>query len=125
MSEFYQLTPRKQGERIRRLAVEALRLWNIEGADLELLKFRENAVFSVATKSAERYALRIHRYGYHTDAELRSELQWIQALDAEGIDVPSIVPSASTTTSEQPRGPVASRCIPCTSPGSCARWAMP
>ncbi len=95
MSEFYQLTPRKQGERMRGLAVEALRLWNIADADLELLKFRENAVFSVATKSAERYALRIHRYGYHTDAELRSELQWIQALDAEGIDVPPIVPSIS------------------------------
>ena len=35
----------------------------------------------------------MHRAGYHDDDELRSELQWMQALAADGFDVPEIVPS--------------------------------
>jgi Ser/Thr protein kinase RdoA (MazF antagonist) len=57
-----------------------------------LIKYRENAVFRVTTQDGTDYALRIHRAGYHTDAELRSELQWINALAKYGIQVPAIVP---------------------------------
>ena len=39
-------------------------------------------------------ALRIHRHGYHTDDELRSELQWMQALSEAGIQVPEVVPTS-------------------------------
>jgi Ser/Thr protein kinase RdoA (MazF antagonist) len=47
------------------------------------------------TAGARPGALRIHRHGYHTDDELRSELQWMQALSEAGIQVPEIVPTRS------------------------------
>lgn len=77
---------------LERLAAAALKNWGIDPREIRLLKFRENAVFKVLTTENERYALRIHRGGYHSDNELRSELQWMTALQAHGVDVPAIVP---------------------------------
>lgn len=53
--------------------------WAIDDADLSVIKYRENAVFAVR-HSGGRHALRLHRVGYHSNDELRSELQWMQAL---------------------------------------------
>ena len=39
--------------------------------------------------------MRIHRASYHSGPELLSELQWLQALAAFGLEVPSAVPSTS------------------------------
>ncbi|MGI9288166.1 MAG: phosphotransferase enzyme family protein [Pseudomonadales bacterium] len=93
MSEFYELGPERQAECYRQLAQRALQQWGIENAGLELLKQRENAVFAVTTGVGNKYALRIHRADYHTDAELRSELQWMAALDAYGVHTPAVVPA--------------------------------
>jgi Ser/Thr protein kinase RdoA (MazF antagonist) len=95
VNDFYRLTPAEQGGRLERLARAALAHWNITDAALDLLKIRENAVFSVTTPDQRRFAIRIHRAGYHTDDELRSELQWMQALGTAGIDVPELVPERS------------------------------
>ena len=95
MSEFPRQDTGQQVARLTRLARDALRSWDIEQAAIDLIKYRENAVFSVTTRTGARYALRIHRAEYHTDAELRSELQWIQALAEAGINVPQVVPTAS------------------------------
>lgn len=92
--DFYALDPAAQAERLKIAGHEALRHWGVRNATLELIKHRENAVFRVAQDDATA-ALRIHRHGYHTDAELRSELQWMQALSAAGIKVPEVVPTAS------------------------------
>jgi len=94
MSDFYTLDPVDQAARLRAAGQDALRHWNVIAATLELIKHRENAVFRV-TSGDFLGALRIHRHGYHTDAELRSELQWMQALSAAGIKVPEIIPSAA------------------------------
>ena len=93
MTEFYEATPSEQGDRVARLARRALAAWGIEPSALDLLKYRENAVFRVSLADGRRYALRVHRAGYHNDDELRSELQWMHALAADGFDVPEIVPS--------------------------------
>ena len=84
MSDFYHLSPDQQEQRMRELGARALAQWNLEGADLALLKMRENAVFRVRSDDGRRYALRIHRHGYHSDDALASELKWMQALDAAG-----------------------------------------
>ena len=97
MSDFYSLDNRGQAECMRALAETALTRWNIEARQLELIKYRENAVFSVTSTDGGRYAVRIHRAAYHTDAELRSELQWMTALAAYGIQVPSLVPATDGT----------------------------
>jgi Ser/Thr protein kinase RdoA (MazF antagonist) len=95
MAGFYELTPEAQGERIAALARLALGSWGVSANELMLLKYRENAVFRVVGSDGRRYALRVHRAGYHSDAELRSELQWMQALAADGFDVPELVSTAT------------------------------
>jgi Ser/Thr protein kinase RdoA (MazF antagonist) len=93
MPGFYELAPAEQGERIAALARAALGSWNLEAQELTLLKYRENAVFRVTAGDGTRYAIRVHRAGYHSDEELRSELQWMRALSADGFDVPELVPT--------------------------------
>jgi Ser/Thr protein kinase RdoA (MazF antagonist) len=95
MTGFYSLPPPQQGERLADLARSALPHWGLEGAALEVIKMRENAVFRATLPDGRRHALRIHRHGYHSDAALRSELQWMRALDEAGIPVPSVIPAAS------------------------------
>ena len=96
-TDFYKLTPAEQGKCMQGLAEEALKRWNLEGAELTLIKMRENAVFRIDTSGGERYVLRVHRYNYHSDASLHSQLQWTAALSASGLDLPPIIP---TTTGE-------------------------
>lgn len=73
------------------LAREALPEYGIDPAtELALLKNRENFVFSLQAGGA-RYVLRVHRKGYHSDAELGCELDFVRALHAEGVSVPSFV----------------------------------
>ncbi len=95
MSDFYRLDEAGQVRAMQALATAALPLWNLAGSELALLKYRENAVFRVTSGDGQRYALRIHRHAYHSDAALRSELQWIAALDASGIEVPGVLPAGS------------------------------
>lgn len=95
MTDFYELTPEEQEPRYRQLAESVLPEWGLEGASLSMIKMRENAVFRVDTADGRKEALRIHRANYHTNDELRSELQWIQALAAAGIDTPDVLPTLS------------------------------
>ena len=94
MSEFYALDDQGQARCMSALAESALQFWNFKSNNLELIKYRENAVFSLMADNGSRYALRIHRSGYHSDAELRSELQWMAALTDYGLRVPTLVPCA-------------------------------
>jgi acetylornithine/succinyldiaminopimelate/putrescine aminotransferase/Ser/Thr protein kinase RdoA (MazF antagonist) len=89
----------------KELAQKALTQWNIEGANLKLLKHRENTVFKITTTDKQSFALRVHRSGYHTDAELNSELLWMAALNEAGVQTPVVIPTVSgnnfaTTTNE-------------------------
>jgi Ser/Thr protein kinase RdoA (MazF antagonist) len=93
MSNFYDLNEAQQVERLLDLARAALLNWGIENATIELLKHRENSVFSVVTPAGERFALRIHRHNYHSDAALRSELQWMVAINDSGVSTPQAVPA--------------------------------
>jgi Ser/Thr protein kinase RdoA (MazF antagonist) len=94
MTDFFDIDVDSQARRLETAGRAALERWNITDASLHLIKYRENAVFRVDSNGARR-ALRLHRYGYHTDAELLSELQWMQALGDAGIKVPTIVPADS------------------------------
>lgn len=94
--DFEALTLAERIARLERLARGALAHWQLDGAQLALLKYRENAVFRVtAAASGERFVLRVHRPGYHSDAELRSELRWMAALIEAGIETPPVVPTAA------------------------------
>lgn len=69
---------------------KALGLWGLDGADWQLIAARENQVFRVESSTGP-VALRLHRVDYRSDAELRSELQWMAAVAAGGLHVPEPV----------------------------------
>lgn len=73
---------------------QALRMWGFGGARCSLAAERENRVYRVET-GRRTVALRLHRQGYRTDEELASELDWMAALAAGGLAVPSPIPSKS------------------------------
>lgn len=95
MTDFYSLSVDAQAECMTGLARAALRFWDGDFDQLKLVKYRENAVFSAVRSDGKRVALRVHRHAYHSDEELRSELQWMQALDRAGVAVPEAIPSAA------------------------------
>lgn len=72
---------------ILNLARAALTAWDVTSPP-RLIKNRENAVFEVTGPQGNRCALRLHRPGYQTDAAIRSELWWSEALVNAGLDVP-------------------------------------
>jgi Ser/Thr protein kinase RdoA (MazF antagonist) len=76
---------------------KALPLWGWHGADYTLVAARENAVYRVKFRG-ETYALRLHRIGYRSDAELRSELDWMAAISKGDLNVPSPIPTLSGKT---------------------------
>ena len=71
-----------------RLAHAALAQYPLRDAQPSLLSISENVVFRIDTPSGPRHVLRLHRPGYHTAAEIGSELAWLDALHATGLDVP-------------------------------------
>ena len=73
-------------------AKKALRRWGIEEADCELEAARENHVFRTSFQN-EIFALRLHRPGYRSDAELHSELYWMKELVGRGMSVPRPIPA--------------------------------
>lgn len=75
-------------QRVRR----ALGRWGLEGCPFQLAAARENLVYRIEGPSG-RLAMRLHRPGYRTDAELASELAWMAALAAAGTKVPRPVPT--------------------------------
>ena len=77
---------------MKELVARALERWGMEGAEYELAAARENAVYRVS-HGGSTFALRLHRLGYRSNAELRSELHWMAAMDEGGISVPSPCPS--------------------------------
>ena len=101
MTDFYKIGIDARAARMQRLALEALKAWDITDCEPELIKIRENAVFRIRRANGFDAALRIHRYGYHSDAALQSELSWMHALQQDGIEVPEIIPPAAARFSSQ------------------------
>ncbi|MFO1088803.1 MAG: phosphotransferase [Hyphomicrobiales bacterium] len=68
------------------LARSALPLYGIApDVPVEMVNLSENATYRVESEDGRAMALRVHRDGYHSEAAIRSELAWLQALRSEGI----------------------------------------
>ena len=50
-----------------------------------LINLSENATFKVEALDGQKFALRIHRQGYHSRAAIASELAWLMDLRRDGI----------------------------------------
>jgi len=94
VTEFYQLSAERQAILLKGMARSALVHWEMDdSAEIKLLKHRENAVFEV--KDGDRHlVLRVHRANYHSDLELESELQWIEAINSPELKTPQVIRSA-------------------------------
>jgi Ser/Thr protein kinase RdoA (MazF antagonist) len=81
------LTHERLLECLQELARSALALYELDApGEPELINVSENATYKVEeSRSGRRWALRVHRDGYHSLAAIRSELAWLQALRAEGV----------------------------------------
>ena len=82
--------------RLEPVARRALAEYGV-GADavLTLLNVSENATYAVDDPaSGDRTVLRVHRHGYHDQAEIESELAWLDALrDEAGVRTPKVLPT--------------------------------
>jgi Ser/Thr protein kinase RdoA (MazF antagonist) len=98
--------------RVRACAANAIAAYRCgEGTQVRLLNVSENATFLVTDPDAGPSVLRVHRLGYHTEAEIVSELAWMDALRAQaGVRTPRVLPAADgrliVTAAEPGGGPV-------------------
>lgn len=74
---------------------QALAHWGLEDADTKLLSLSENATYLVrAAGEDEPYVLRLHRPGFRSGANVRSEIVWLEALITGGVvDTAEVIPT--------------------------------
>ncbi|HHI81881.1 MAG TPA: aminoglycoside phosphotransferase, partial [Rhizobiales bacterium] len=95
MSEFDKLPYEEQLVCLQNLANEALGHYALpKGATAELVNLSENATYKVEKPGgSRRWALRVHREGYHSKTAIASELAWVKALRTSGAAItPVAVP---------------------------------
>lgn len=57
------------------------------GLSVKLINLSENATYKVEARDGQRWALRVHRDGYHSKAAIASELAWLIDLRDSGVVV--------------------------------------
>jgi Ser/Thr protein kinase RdoA (MazF antagonist) len=75
-------------DEVLRAAAEALSHWRDDVVGVELLSATENLVCGARTGDGDRLVVRLHRPGYTSLTELRSEVVWVDALAGSGLAVP-------------------------------------
>lgn len=93
MEPFAALSEEDQVGRLLRLAERALAEWDLPAPTASLLKYRENAVFAVRAADGRRAVLRVHRPGYRSDLDVRSEIAWMRALGEAGVETAPVLPT--------------------------------
>ena len=58
-----------------------------EDVTVKLINLSENATYGIVANDGQRWALRIHRLGYHSKVAIASELAWLMDLRAQGVVV--------------------------------------
>ena len=86
MSGFDALPHDEQLRRLHLLATAALDRYDLpSGTEARLINVSENATYRIDSPSgAEKWALRVHREGYHSRGAIASELAWLTALRRDG-----------------------------------------
>lgn len=75
------------------MAARAIAQFDLEAVASTFVSASENTVYRIDADDGSRYALRVHRAGYHDLAELESENAWTAALSDAGIHTPRPVPT--------------------------------
>jgi Ser/Thr protein kinase RdoA (MazF antagonist) len=86
VSDFDSLPHERQLPILLELAEAAAKLYDLPDAvDVKLINLSENATYKVQAPDGRRWALRIHRDGYHSKAAIVSELAWLMDLRNTGV----------------------------------------
>ena len=88
MTDFDSLTHDQQLPILLELAERATRNYDLPNdLSVALINLSENATYKVEATDGRRWALRIHRDGYHTKTAIASELAWLIDLRRTGVVV--------------------------------------
>ncbi|MCB5944067.1 phosphotransferase enzyme family protein [Acidocella sp. KAb 2-4] len=88
MHDFDTLSHDGQMAILMELAQSVTRSYDLPaGVDVKLLNLSENATYRVQAPDGQRWALRVHRGGYHTKEAIASELAWLRDLRAQNVVV--------------------------------------
>ena len=97
MTPFEQLPHEEQLKLLKSVAVNAVPFYNLpDDVTVELINLSENATYLVHSASTgQKWALRVHREGYHSRTAIASEHAWTDALRNEaGVITPRIAPGS-------------------------------
>ena len=95
MTKFEQLPHEKQLGLLKQVAVNAVPFYDVpDDVTVEMINLSENATYLIkSAASNDKWALRVHREGYHSRAAIASEHAWTDALREDaGVITPKIVP---------------------------------
>jgi Ser/Thr protein kinase RdoA (MazF antagonist) len=103
-------------DRVRSCATAALDAYGVHPETaIDLLNVSENATFLLNDPDEGPSVLRVHRLGYHSEAEIASELAWMDALRAEaGVRTPRVLAAADgqrVVTVPEPGGRATRHCV--------------
>lgn len=86
MTDFDRLSHEDQLPILLELARTATRNYALpDDLQVRLINLSENATYAIEAPDGQRWALRVHRPGYHSRTAIASELAWLQALREEMI----------------------------------------
>ncbi len=86
LTDFDSLTHERQLPLLLELAEAATALYALpHGLKVKLLNLSENATYKVEAPNGQRWALRVHRDGYHSKSAIASELAWLIDLRNTGV----------------------------------------
>ncbi len=92
MKAFTDLTRRGQARRLHRLALQALRLYELDVDRLNWVSRWTNDMLRVRTRDGNVYALRLCRPGWRTREDLLLEVAWLKALQGDAdLNTPHII----------------------------------
>jgi Ser/Thr protein kinase RdoA (MazF antagonist) len=73
-------------EALQRLAEQAVTHYTLpKNVTITMVNLSENATYRVEAQDGRKWALRVHREGYHSKTAIASELAWLSDLRAQGI----------------------------------------
>ena len=86
MTDFDHLPHHEQLEALLELARTATKNYALpDHLTVEMINLSENATYRVEAPNGQRWALRVHRDGYHSKTAIASELAWLMDLRNSGV----------------------------------------
>ncbi len=88
--EFFDLAADVQQKSLTVFAIQLLKDYGVQDAQVSCINFEFNATFSVETESGTKYALRININSTRTVENMKGEIEWVRHLNrTSGINTPT------------------------------------